>query len=112
MSLFLLGMHRLRGERPCMLKERLHQCVWREAIDTDKHHKSVNWQTVLFFFFSSSSSSSRRERMTQKIRPLFFTLEEKMIYPFCSHFNHSRKSLLFFKFHALDKQEFDALILF
>lgn len=85
MTLSPLGKRELRGEKAPRVKWKITSVrLARSDIDTDKHHESVNWQTILFFFFSSVGKNDRKHE------ELLLTLEEKG--DLCSHFNRSRKS--------------------
>lgn len=81
---------------------------------TDKHHKSVNWQTVFFLFSlhvfrwekwhriqGTALLVCRRKQRIRYIHQLLFSFQ-----------NHSKKSCSVFKFRGSQRAEFDALILF
>lgn len=61
MTLFLLGMERLRGEEALHVKGKITSVrLARSDIDTDKH-QSVDWQTVLLFFFLVGKNDTKCE---------------------------------------------------
>ena len=56
----------LRGEKACLLEERLHQCVWREAIEAQISiaSQSIGRQSFFFLllFFSSGNNDTEFRR--------------------------------------------------
>lgn len=108
----MLGMHRLRGEKaPCVKWKITSARLARSDIDADKHHESVNWQTILFFFFFFFVGKNDTK---YEVLLLVVPSKKKVVYPtaLVLILNHSRKPTSVFQVSRARQAEFDALILF